>query len=74
MMDAVFEKKNARKICVYCLRTEHTRYVNILVHVMCLYLDMAPKRYGYLKVLSTLGNRPAFMQHLLYNINTRHPL
>lgn len=35
---------------------------------------MAPKRYGYLKVLSTLGNRPAFMQHLLYNINTRHPL
>lgn len=32
---------------------------------MCLYLDVALKRYGYLKVISTLGNSPTVLQHLL---------
>lgn len=33
---------------------------------MCLYLDMALKRYGHIKVLPTLENSPAFLQHLLF--------
>lgn len=52
--------------CLFILPTEHTRYEDIVVYVMCLYLDMALKRYGYLKVLSTLGNSPAVLHHLLY--------
>lgn len=40
---AVFNR-NARKMFVeFCLHTEHTRYVNIVIYVMRPYFDMALK-------------------------------
>lgn len=45
----------------FYLHTGHTRYVNIVVYIMCLYLDTTLQA---LRVLVTLGNNNP--QHLLF--------
>lgn len=68
-LTAVFDR-NARKMFVlptYGTYPLHALYISYIgVYVMCLYLDMALKRYGHIKVLPTLENSPAFLQHLLF--------
>lgn len=55
-------------LCVYPNR-EHTRYVNIGVYVMFLYLEItlqAFRVFKYLNVLLGLGELSAFVQRRLF--------
>lgn len=39
-MVVVLFDRDARKMAVFCVHTDHTHYANIVVYVMNLYLDM----------------------------------
>lgn len=57
---AVFGGCRVRYKCLFCIRTELTRYANIVVYVMCLYLDVTLKRYGYINPFLRQGIVPLF--------------